>query len=134
MDPNRESIESILTASNASDVASHILISDARNQIPRVKGVNCIPYIVQTDRVLSALLDYAVDEDGKVRTALAIRACVEGYGDDPEAMKTRLRELATAYLEHLLWPRMWILCQYVCSPKLRCCSQGGGSSNALSSF
>jgi hypothetical protein len=111
MDSGRRSIESILTASNASDLAPTVLITDARNQIVRVKGVICIDD-VQADRVLSALLDHAVDEDGRVKTALAIRACVGECRDDSEATKTRLVGLAKAYVEHLLWPCMCILCQY----------------------
>ena len=102
---SRPSIDSILTTdSEYSNHPAHVLITDARFQADRIEGC-CCRGNVQAKRVLLALLDHAVDEEGKVKTAKAIRAAV-GFEGSTVERRQALVDLAQAWLDHLIYPSM----------------------------
>jgi hypothetical protein len=105
---SRPSIDSILTTdSEFSDHPPHVLVTDARFQADGIEGCYCRGN-VQAKRVLLALLDYAIDEEGRVKTAKAIRAAVDFEGSTDEKRQA-LVDLAQAWLDHLIYPSMQTL-------------------------
>lgn len=108
---SRSSLDSILTAdSEYSNHPAHVLITDAKFQVDGIEGC-CCKGNVQASRVLTALLDHAIDEEGRVKTAKAICAAVDFEGTAAEKREA-LVGLAQAWLDHLIYPSMHTLFLY----------------------